>query len=177
MPSAARCIARRAAALMPHGGSMVTLTYGGSTRVMPNYNVMGVAKASLEERPELAAILESPENKWSGSYVNFAGDRVLGTSTPIPATNWIVLTELDQAEALAILEKMAGQQAMHNLFFHAHSGKITELCSCCTCCCACEAATARIAAAAPSACCTFLEMFSQKSYGSKSRRSSSSSRT
>jgi enoyl-[acyl-carrier protein] reductase I len=41
-------IAKRAAALMPHGGAMVTLTYGGSTRVMPNYNVMGVAKAALE---------------------------------------------------------------------------------------------------------------------------------
>ena len=41
-------IARRAAALMPHGGAMITLTYGGSTRVMPNYNVMGVAKAALE---------------------------------------------------------------------------------------------------------------------------------
>jgi enoyl-[acyl-carrier protein] reductase I len=41
-------IARRAAALMSDGGSIVTLTYGGSTRVMPNYNVMGVAKAALE---------------------------------------------------------------------------------------------------------------------------------
>lgn len=41
-------IAKRAAALMPDGGSMVTLTYGGSTRIMPNYNVMGVAKAALE---------------------------------------------------------------------------------------------------------------------------------
>ncbi len=33
---------------MPDGGSIVTLTYGGSMRVMPNYNVMGVAKAALE---------------------------------------------------------------------------------------------------------------------------------
>ena len=41
-------IAKRAAAMMPDGGSMLTLTYGGSTRVMPNYNVMGVAKAALE---------------------------------------------------------------------------------------------------------------------------------
>jgi enoyl-[acyl-carrier protein] reductase I len=41
-------VARRAAALMSAGGAMVTLTYGGSTRVMPNYNVMGVAKAALE---------------------------------------------------------------------------------------------------------------------------------
>lgn len=41
-------IAKRAAELMNDGGAMVTLTYGGSTRVMPNYNVMGVAKAALE---------------------------------------------------------------------------------------------------------------------------------
>jgi enoyl-[acyl-carrier protein] reductase I len=41
-------IARRAAAMMPNGGALVTLTYGGSMRVMPNYNVMGVAKAALE---------------------------------------------------------------------------------------------------------------------------------
>jgi enoyl-[acyl-carrier protein] reductase I len=42
-------LAKRAAALMPEsGGSIITLTYGGSTRVMPNYNVMGVAKAALE---------------------------------------------------------------------------------------------------------------------------------
>jgi enoyl-[acyl-carrier protein] reductase I len=41
-------IAKRAATLMPQGGSMITLTYGGSTRAMPNYNVMGVAKAALE---------------------------------------------------------------------------------------------------------------------------------
>jgi enoyl-[acyl-carrier protein] reductase I len=41
-------VARLAAPLMPHGGSLLTLTYGGSTRVMPNYNVMGVAKAALE---------------------------------------------------------------------------------------------------------------------------------
>jgi enoyl-[acyl-carrier protein] reductase I len=41
-------MARMAAKLMPKGGSILTLTYGGSTRVMPNYNVMGVAKAALE---------------------------------------------------------------------------------------------------------------------------------
>ncbi|MFC6047111.1 enoyl-ACP reductase FabI [Methylobacterium hispanicum] len=41
-------IAQRAARRMRNGGSLLTLTYGGSTRVMPNYNVMGVAKAALE---------------------------------------------------------------------------------------------------------------------------------
>ncbi|MCC5987711.1 MAG: SDR family oxidoreductase [Pararhodobacter sp.] len=41
-------VARRASELMPDGGSLVTLTYGGSNRVTPFYNVMGVAKAALE---------------------------------------------------------------------------------------------------------------------------------
>ncbi len=41
-------ITKRAAELMPDGGSIITLTYGGATKVMPNYNVMGVAKAALE---------------------------------------------------------------------------------------------------------------------------------
>jgi enoyl-[acyl-carrier protein] reductase I len=42
-------LAKRAADLMPEsGGAMITLSFGGSMRVMPNYNVMGVAKAALE---------------------------------------------------------------------------------------------------------------------------------
>jgi enoyl-[acyl-carrier protein] reductase I len=40
--------AKRAAALMKRGGSMITLTYLGSERVLPSYNVMGLAKAALE---------------------------------------------------------------------------------------------------------------------------------
>ena len=40
--------ARRAAKLMPNGGSIITLTYLGAERPMPNYNMMGVAKAALE---------------------------------------------------------------------------------------------------------------------------------
>jgi enoyl-[acyl-carrier protein] reductase I len=41
-------LARRSAAMMPDGGSMLTLTYLGGERVLPHYNVMGVAKAALE---------------------------------------------------------------------------------------------------------------------------------
>ena len=41
-------VAQRAAKLMPDGGALVTMTYLGAQRVMPNYNVMGVAKAALE---------------------------------------------------------------------------------------------------------------------------------
>lgn len=41
-------VAKRAAELMPDGGSMITLSYAGATRWVPSYNVMGVAKAALE---------------------------------------------------------------------------------------------------------------------------------
>ena len=41
-------IAKRAAAIMPQGGALLTLTFAGANRVMPHYNVMGVAKAALE---------------------------------------------------------------------------------------------------------------------------------
>jgi len=41
-------VAQRAARLMPQGGSLLTLSYLGAQRVMPSYNVMGVAKAALE---------------------------------------------------------------------------------------------------------------------------------
>lgn len=41
-------ISRRAAEIMPNGGSLITLTFQGSNRIAPNYNVMGIAKAALE---------------------------------------------------------------------------------------------------------------------------------
>jgi len=48
--------AKRAAELMPNGGSMLTLTYGGSMRALQNYNVMGVAKAGLEASVRYLAV-------------------------------------------------------------------------------------------------------------------------
>ncbi|MEL6502987.1 MAG: enoyl-ACP reductase FabI [Pseudomonadota bacterium] len=54
--------AKRAAALMKDGGSMITLTYGGASRVMPNYNVMGVAKAALEASVRYLASDFGPDN-------------------------------------------------------------------------------------------------------------------
>jgi enoyl-[acyl-carrier protein] reductase I len=41
-------VARRASRLMPNGGSLIAMTYLGAERVIPNYNMMGVAKAALE---------------------------------------------------------------------------------------------------------------------------------
>ena len=77
-------VARRAAAMMKNGGALVTLTYGGATRVMPNYNVMGVAKAALEasvrylaadlgkDRIRVNAISAGPMRTLAGSAVGDA---------------------------------------------------------------------------------------------------------
>ena len=48
--------AKRAAALMPNGGAMLTLTYNGGLRAMPNYNAMGLAKAALEASVRYLAV-------------------------------------------------------------------------------------------------------------------------
>jgi enoyl-[acyl-carrier protein] reductase I len=48
--------AKRAAELMPRGGAMLTLTYNGGARAMPNYNVMGLAKAALEASVRYLAV-------------------------------------------------------------------------------------------------------------------------
>src|ERR1700712_1765430 len=55
-------IARRAEKLMTDGGAMLTLTYYGAEKVMPNYNVMGVAKAALEASVKYLAVDLGPNN-------------------------------------------------------------------------------------------------------------------
>ena len=49
-------LAKRAEKLMPNGGSLLTLTYYGAEKVMPHYNVMGVAKAALETSVQYLAV-------------------------------------------------------------------------------------------------------------------------
>ena len=78
-------LARRAAELMPAtGGAMVTLTYGGSSRVMPNYNVMGVAKAALEASVRYLAADFGPRririNALSAGPVRTLAGAVIGDS-------------------------------------------------------------------------------------------------
>ncbi|WP_075654470.1 enoyl-ACP reductase FabI [Pseudochrobactrum sp. B5] len=55
-------LAKRAEKLMTDGGSMLTLTYYGAEKVMPNYNVMGVAKAALEASVKYLAVDLGPQN-------------------------------------------------------------------------------------------------------------------
>ena len=54
-------VAQRAKALMPDGGSLLTLTYYGAEKVIPHYNVMGVAKAGLESSVKYLAADLGPE--------------------------------------------------------------------------------------------------------------------
>ena len=54
-------VARRSRALMPNGGTVLTMTYQGSSRVTPYYNVMGVAKAALESTVKYLANDLGPE--------------------------------------------------------------------------------------------------------------------
>ena len=55
-------VAKRARAMMPNGGSLLTLTYYGAEKVVPHYNVMGVAKAALETSTKYLAMDLGPEN-------------------------------------------------------------------------------------------------------------------
>jgi enoyl-[acyl-carrier protein] reductase I len=112
-------IAKRAAALMSNGGSMLTLTYGGSQRVVPSYNVMGVAKAALEasvrylaadfggQGIRVNALSAGPMRTLAGAGIsdariifNFQGDHALLRRTP-------TLDEVGGA-ALYLLSDLAG---------------------------------------------------------------------
>lgn len=55
-------VAKRAEKLMTDGGSLLTMTYYGAEKVMPNYNVMGVAKAALEASVKYLAVDLGPKN-------------------------------------------------------------------------------------------------------------------
>ncbi len=55
-------VAKRAREMMPDGGSILTLTYYGAEKVIPHYNVMGVAKAALETSVKYLAVDMGPEN-------------------------------------------------------------------------------------------------------------------
>jgi PAS domain S-box-containing protein len=61
-----------------------------------------LAFTTLEGRPEMRGILEAPDQRWSGSYDNFQGLRVIGVTRPVNNTDWIIVTEVAEAEAFKI---------------------------------------------------------------------------
>ena len=102
-------VARRAKALMPKGGSMITLSYLGSERVMPNYNVMGVAKAALEASVRYLAadlgennirvnsISAGPMRTLAGAVIGNARHTFKFTTKASPLRRPVTLEELGNA--------------------------------------------------------------------------------
>jgi enoyl-[acyl-carrier protein] reductase I len=113
-------LAKRAAELMPSGGgTMVTLTYGGSTRAMPNYNVMGVAKAALEASVRylatdfgsrgirVNAISAGPIRTLAGSGIGDARAMFAFQQKHSPLGRGVTLDELG-GSALYLLSELSG---------------------------------------------------------------------
>jgi enoyl-[acyl-carrier protein] reductase I len=111
--------AKRAAALMPNGGSMVTLTYNGGDRAMPNYNVMGVAKAALEasvrylavdfgpQKVRVNAISAGPIRTLAGAGINDARYMFAFQQRHAPLGRGVTLDELGGA-GLYLLSDLSG---------------------------------------------------------------------
>jgi len=112
-------VAQRAAALMPNGGSLVTLTYLGAQRVMPNYNVMGVAKAALEasvrylaadlgrDAIRVNAISAGPMRTLAGAAVGDARTVFKWNKSHAPLKKTVELNHVGGA-ALYLLSDLAG---------------------------------------------------------------------
>ena len=113
-------LAKRAAVLMPEsGGAMITLTFGGSMRVMPNYNVMGVAKAALEASVRylaadfgsrgirINAISAGPIRTLAGSGIGDARAMFAFQQKHSPLGRGVTLDELG-GSALYLLSELSG---------------------------------------------------------------------
>jgi enoyl-[acyl-carrier protein] reductase I len=112
--------ARRAAALMPEGGAMVTLTYNGGDRAMPNYNVMGVAKAALEasvrylavdfghQKVRVNAISAGPIRTLAGAGINDARYMFAFQQKYSPLGRGVSLEELGGAGLYLLSDLSAG---------------------------------------------------------------------
>jgi enoyl-[acyl-carrier protein] reductase I len=113
-------VARRAAALMPNGGAMVTLTYNGGERAMPNYNAMGVAKAALEasvrylavdfgaDRIRVNAISAGPIRTLAGAGISDARFMFAFQQRHSPLHRGVTLDELGGAAAYLLSDLSTG---------------------------------------------------------------------
>ncbi len=112
-------LAKRAASMMGEGGSMVTLSFSGAERVMPNYNVMGVAKAALESSVRylasdlgprgvrVNAISAGPMRTLAGSAISGARHVFRWNQHHAPLKRTVTLDELG-GTALYLLSDLGG---------------------------------------------------------------------
>ena len=112
-------VAQRAAAMMNNGGALVTLTYLGAQRVMPNYNVMGIAKAALEasvrylaadlgrDNIRVNAISAGPMRTLAGAAVGDARTVFKWNKAHAPLKRTVELNHVGGA-ALYLLSDLAG---------------------------------------------------------------------
>ncbi|HVU41390.1 MAG TPA: enoyl-ACP reductase FabI [Xanthobacteraceae bacterium] len=112
--------AKRAAAMMPDGGAMVTLTYNGGQRAMPNYNAMGVAKAALEasvrylavdfgkDRIRVNAISSGPIRTLAGAGIGDARSMFAFQQRHSPLHRGVTLDELGGAGVYLLSELSTG---------------------------------------------------------------------
>jgi enoyl-[acyl-carrier protein] reductase I len=112
-------VAKRAAALMQPGSAMITLTYNGGERAMPNYNVMGVAKAALEasvrylavdfghQNIRVNAISAGPIRTLAGAGINDARFMFAFQQQHSPLGRGVSLDELG-GSALYLLSELSG---------------------------------------------------------------------
>jgi enoyl-[acyl-carrier protein] reductase I len=112
-------VAKRAAAMMPNGGAMLTLTYNGGERAMPNYNAMGIAKAALEasvrylavdfgrDKVRVNAISAGPIRTLAGAGIGDARSMFAFQQRHSPLHRGVTLDELGGA-ALYLLSDLSG---------------------------------------------------------------------
>ena len=79
-------------------GRAYVVTREGKIVAHTNPDVV-IASMEIQERPEFVELLVAPNNEWFGTYTNFEGNRVVGATTPVPGTDWAVITELPLEEA------------------------------------------------------------------------------
>ena len=113
-------VAKRAAVLMPKGGSLITLTFSGSERVMPHYNIMGVAKAALEasvrylaedlgkDAIRVNAVSAGPVRTLAGSAIAGARQVFNWTEQNAPLRHSVTLEELGGAAVYLLSDLSAG---------------------------------------------------------------------
>lgn len=111
-------VAQRAEKLMPNGGTLLTLTYGASQQVVPNYNVMGVAKAALEamvrylaadygpQKIRVNAISAGPVRTLAGSGIGAARAIFSYQRRNAPLRRTVAIDEIGQS-ALYLLSDMS----------------------------------------------------------------------